>query len=543
MRTLRISTQEKAISTDVNRAQAFLQADVLDLLRQLLNVSSTSDDDQLGGISAPNTVTTPLSAEIIEGLLVRPQGGSLGLSVDAGLLLAVAPDAVPSADESSYKYVRDAGVLSTAGFALAANAAGSTRIDVIECRINPIPATVTDNRDVFDDTTEQFSPELVTKETKSRLEYRVRQGVAGSGMPAHAEGWLPLCVASVPNGASSNDAITFWDVRPLVKDRARGAIQLARSYPAVERSNFVLDGRTDANALRMGGQFVGDLGGRRVGGALRRGTPGADADYLDLRAAANLASGYSLPASALTYVYLVTPFGLPRWARYTDGPSGRVPRAPKGIPVVTGVAPKHLTGAPATAIPLPDSTGLAGTATEGICIASTFTTSGAVPRGLIADGRVHWLREAVGFAPTLADLGGSVFNLVEGTTHPANARAIYVIFGVELNLAATTIVQLAGLVEVDGPGALDYEARLWIGDRYLHNTSAFDTISFPNSQLGINTAVVRIPIWPEYPAAAGGAKLLKWMYNATTIMDGTGGPTPPTFFSASMSVVGWELGP
>jgi hypothetical protein len=118
-------------------------------------------------------------------------------------------------------------------------------------------------------------------------------------------------------------------------------------------------------------------GRRRLGGRLRRGTPGTDfpvsgIDGLDLSDAANQST---VTSGGTNYLYLLEPFGLPRWARYTDFTTGsRQPRSPRGIPVVSNVRPCHFYGCPSSPITLPTSTGLGSTTTlKGVAILALGT--------------------------------------------------------------------------------------------------------------------------------------------------------------------------
>ncbi len=361
-RRIRINTQERAVSSDINRLQQFANQDFGEFLRLLLNVQ-TSDIDP-GTVTEATTIGTPLSAEIVNGLLVRPVAGNFSLTVDPGLLGALAPDA--AADDSNYKYIRDPGIPSAGVLAIGANASGSIRIDVIECRVNPVEATVSDSRDIFDSSTGLFSATSVTKEIKGQLEYRVRAGTGGSGYPTAQSGWMPLCVASVPNGAASNDTVTFWDVRPMLADRAASPM----NHVIADQILTMDDEFISTGGVR---KFVGTAtaihNGRRVGGRFKKTVPGTATDFLDVYDVTNQDTG-TIAVGVLTgnvHVYCVTPFGLPRWARYTDGPSGRVPEAPKGL-LVCSLTPPTRTGAPSTAIALPVGTGLGGTTSDAICV-------------------------------------------------------------------------------------------------------------------------------------------------------------------------------
>lgn len=365
-RVIVINPQERLVSADVNRLQSFNARDDAELLRYMVDVTADDDLGAAAVVTEYTTTGTPLRAEIMNGLLVRPQVASFDLAIDPGVLLAISPDGDP--DASVYKYVRDAGAPS-GSLVIAANASGSTRFDVVECQIDGAPSIVTDTRDVFNTVNGTFSPTLLTKETASRLTYRVRQGVAGSGFPGAVAGWLPLMVAQVPNGAASNDACVFWDVRPLISDRRAQPFALTGMNDTLQS----LDGevqRVGAFDTRLRGLVRAFYNDRKAGGIFRPGTTQADADYINLTDAANqdtatpIVEPFGNPPNY--YLYLMFPFGLPRWARYTDASSGsRVPRAPRGIPLISLTPPVHFTNAPSAGIGLP---GFGVTSTAGVCV-------------------------------------------------------------------------------------------------------------------------------------------------------------------------------
>lgn len=514
-RSMVINTQERALSVDINRLQRFKEQDTAELFRYMLDVYATSDDDQLGLMVEPNTLETPLRAEIINGLLVKPQAASLNLLVDAGLMFAMAPDA--AADESNYKYVRDDGVTTPGSLVMTANASGSTRIDVIECRVNPTPSSVTDSRDIFNPTTGLFAAATVTKEQRGRLEYRVRAGTPGAGFPANQSGWLPLCVASVPNGATSCDQMTFWDVRPLTNDRETGLVSRVKSMPHIERLHYVCDGQTAAGQQRLNGSVLAYYKGRTLGGRLRRGTPGTDTDYVDIAHADNLAQGFAFGAATWSYFYLLTPFGLPRWARYTTGPAGRVPRSPRGIVVVTSVPPQHLTGIPSAAINLPASTGLGGSTTDGICIGVSRETGSNFEEFAAVDGRIL---PAATFTGSIAadsfDVTQAQWTMTEGTDYPAGAKELLVYADMTYNVPANSVVNInfQGF-QIAGPGlvAVDWQAQnpIIASDQQFTNVTG----------VPINGNVMRraawIPVWPQFtPAAANWIVRLGILFTAVS---------------------------
>lgn len=91
-RRLRINTQERAISGDHNRLQSFAAKGSAEVLRQLLLVRT--EEFNPGALSEPATLTSPLTAEILRGLMVRPAVGSLNLFVDAGILVMIDPTGI-----------------------------------------------------------------------------------------------------------------------------------------------------------------------------------------------------------------------------------------------------------------------------------------------------------------------------------------------------------------------------------------------------------------------------------------------------------------
>ncbi len=435
-RNLVINPQERLVSSDANRMQAFAHRDSAEFLRYLLDV--TAEDDSAAGavITEYNAVGTPMRGEIINGLLVRPVGGGLDLTVDAGLVMLLSPDAAP--DESDYKYVKNAAV-SAGTLAMTANSSGSVRIDVIECQIDATPGLVTATRDVFNTITGTFAAVLLTKEKYGQLVFRVRLGTPGSGMPGSVSGWLPLAVAKVPDGTVTNDTITFWDVRPLINDRVNSVTALSAIPQVIDLDGQLI--RNGATDVPFTGVVHATLSGRRVGGLMRRGTPGTDADNINWGDTANQDTGTIVEplSTGAIYMYLACPFGLPRWSRYTDGPSNRVPRSPRGIPIISKTIPSNFTKAPSSALALPTSTGLGGTTSEAVAICSTLANGVSQFSSLACANRGVFHESTFPSQFTGAYSAGVItFTPADGTFIPANAKAIYVTIDVQITVPATT---------------------------------------------------------------------------------------------------------
>jgi hypothetical protein len=538
-RKLRQNTQERAMSTDINRMQSFIHQDQAEIFRGMLDAYITSDDDDFTPIE-PSAVETPIRAEIINGLLVRPQSGVLSLLVDAGAVFFMNPDAAP--DESNYKFVRDLGLSVLGSLVMTANASGSTRIDVIECQINSVEATVTDSRDIFNPATGLFTPAVVTKEIKSTLTYRVRTGTPGAGFPASQSGWLPLVVASVPNGTTSNDTITFWDVRPLISDRKNGSFYVPSSMNEAPRVIGLVDQVTNLTDARFSGIIQGgSIKGRRVGGRIRRGTPGTDTlGYLQLGDAASQEGGgvvWGTGAQTLWYLYLLTPFGLPRWARYTGGPAGRVPRAPKGIPVVSMTGPQHITGAPSAAITLPNATGLVGSTTDGICVFASSCNSGTGPFEATANG--YYQTAGANLGPTIISpsvvydntTGYIDFQVQENLHYPAHARAILVSLTSNITIAANTAQYVGTTIQQHKAAAAGANYTVNGRASYLTNGSSAGTLNFETERFWI-------PIMPNFPNPTGFAAagvLYRWNFGA--------GAGVSNVTVSRLRIHAWDVGP
>lgn len=497
MRTMKINTQERAVSTDINRLQTFAQTDLMELARYLLNIQTSAIDP--GAYSEPTTLDTPVKAEIVSGLMVKPQVGSFSLLVDSGLALMLAPDG--EVEGSNYKYVRDAGVSAPGALVITANASGSIRIDVVECRVNPVASTVTDSRDIFDTTTGLFTAATVTKETKSVLEYRVRAGVGGAGYPGAANGWLPLCIASVPNGATSCNDVTFWDVRPLVADRIKpsNVLELATVDELEVRGV-----RTNATTYTVNGLWRATLNGRTLGGEFRSSAPGADAASINVANLVNQGASIAEPLSGWVYVYAATPFGLPRWARYNDAPSARVPRTPKGFMVVSYVEPTEL-GTNSTTIPLPASTGLAGTIAigEAICVLMIPRNSSNEFVQLLGSGKQV---EFSGGVNSLAvAVSGSInFEFSIATSFwPPNAKAMKYHFDTSVTIPANSGTQIdsqyESYAEATGTGPMATQIMRFNLDNASGGSIA-RTIDWAHW----------IPRPTKYPAAPTSPRFFRW---------------------------------
>lgn len=546
-----INSLERALSIDINRLQLFAAMDRAEIARFQANVGAGTDDLDAEGapLTQVTTLTSPLTAEIVNGFCVRPDVGDLNVAVDPGVLWCIAPDA--DVDSSNYKLVRDPGVTNAGSLAMSANASGLIRIDVIECSY-VLNTVETDNRDIFNPATNTFTASSVTKATQAGLLYRVRQGTAGGGFPGTSVGWLPLAVASVPTGTTTCDTITFWDVRPLLGDRVLGPQPSTVDLPQWKRALYTVDTLLSATHSIMRGVVEAtpaDLvapapGQRRLGGRLRRGTPGADGigalDGVDLNDSANWASGVAF-GGGIAYIYLLEPFGLPRWARYTDASTGlRKPRAPRGMLVVAGstTPPAHAYGSPSVVVPLPTSTGLSGSTAKGICIGSAGFSSGAA-NPTTADGRTQWC-PIVGPSAIFSNAAGTVatvvattaytatFTLTEGTTHPAGARALHLDWSVAVTISAAVLGNLRISFTVFDTTAVEDFVDISGGSWPINNSGGAATYGM--------SGTIRIPFPTNYPTVTALTRKVVMTISSSGGLTQSASPTLPV-----LTTVGWDL--
>lgn len=477
------NTRERAVSSDNNRAQAFADADRGELLRWLMNVRQGSDDlgiDMGGGIDVGASVlTSPVSGEIAGGLCVRPQVASLNLIVDPGVAHVIAPDA--DADASNYKFVDDPGIQSLGVLTMTLNASGSTRVDVIEVQyVNNVVESA--NRDIYDQTTGLFTPTVVTKARQGALNYRVRLGTPGAGFPGTALGWMPLCVAVVPNGGANNDATTFYDVRPLVSDRPVPPFNLAKVAPRVTRSDFYLDDNGGGGAFLIGDvetSGVVDATGPaaiacRLGGIF---TFGGVATGPDLSTAEFQSGG--APANGLAYVYLACPFGLPRWMKYTPASAGtRLPFGVRGLPMISNVGPAGPLGpGPSAPLPLPAGTGLGGTTSAAVCIGATTVVAGLISN-VTSDGRFLVQGDIAGYSSangTIASPDISWTFTPNGTRanlgYPASAKSLRVTFEISFAALPGNALLANLLMFAANAGLTDTFWTMFLGSQNFDNAS------------------------------------------------------------------------
>lgn len=390
LKQLIVNPLERALSTDIMRAQSFSGAMLQELLRSFMNTAIGTDEIQSAGLDiVVSTQQAPSSAQIFSGLMFQPIIGGTSSVVTQGVVSLLDPDTTPSTDDSQYKLVEDPG---TSALTLTANVSGSVRIDIVECaRVQPDNIIETDSRDIFNTVTGLFAAATVNKVSLAQMQYRIRTGGNGSGYPGALAGWLPLAIISVPSGTSTWDTCTVWDVRPLVTDRPISLSTASLQFPRRKKLEYSSHSGTGV----LNGICEVDAGNIRLGGQLLRGSPetstNQDFPYIDFTDAQNQEAGFSVASgTGLAYLYYLQPQGLPRWARYQNasGSPGtyRLPRSPRGIPIISKVAP-YDSGVASAAITPPTTWGFAGSAfAGGVCFGAIGYTGGALQSAISSDG-------------------------------------------------------------------------------------------------------------------------------------------------------------
>jgi hypothetical protein len=424
------------------------------------------------------------------------------------------------------------------------NGTAYIRIDVIECQPITDPNPETDNRDVFNPVTGLFTPTNLPKSQDQLMQYRVRAGTPAGGFPGVVSGWLPLAVASVPPGTTTNDTITFWDVRPLVTDRVFDGSPMGVALP--RRPKALYSGNTGGGtAVKTAGFAEAWLGNQRLGGNLLRGSPGVDAQYVDFADSANQENAFA-PASTnaqLVYYYLVLPFGLPRWSRYTDASSGvRMPRSPRGIPMASLVPPTHVTGVASLPIQFPAvfGFGFGQTSNQQAVLfgASTANNTASYPQ-VTADGHTDLntpITLPINFAGSLSG-GGlvGIFTMPENVQFPAGCSKITVKLGIKLTVAATVTyiapMNLTIQAAIQGQETDNFSTAVFTGVPLCvtngETTSSFFIVDWIGE--------VRLP--NAYPATVPQTYSLSYAITGNDFSDADlGSPAAPL-----IQVLGWEL--
>lgn len=538
-----VNTRERAVSTDINRLQAFAGAGLADFLRVwLLTQTSLSGNETL-----PSGVGGPLVAVVLGGLLVKPGIGAQTLTIDPGVVVIQRPDAAPSSDDSQSKLVDDPGVTDVTTLPWVANPAIGTRIDIVECALVGEDGAgagtgelviETASRDIYNPATGAFTAATVDKVAALRLQYRVRRGAPGGGWPGLALGWCPLMVGIVPLGAASYDDVVCYDVRPLFSDFAfTGDVRRRnRITHACAHAGYQYEGNAGVAGNRkfFNGVVEGVYNGRHVGGSAPAG--GYDLslnDYAFTAFVTGMVAGW-------WHLYLAFPFGLPRWARYQASP--RVPGSMRGIVIASQQAPKGDTGEPNAPIAFPTNLGFVGATTTSAmrmftapCLAYAAGVGGILSTTVGADGWYtipQYATTAIG-ALTHTVAGGYdkwTFDLVEDGQVPVGLT--------EVRLRARTTFTTAGAFNdfIDGRFEVFNEsfATELLASQYAQSdaTRTTDTVIATAAKNFIFSHAGSLALPPSVPGASSPWVAHTWHAAYVQATADTSGGTTPTILLA-----------
>lgn len=412
-----LNTRERAVSDDNNRSWAFL------LAQAVLAMSEDLTDNP--DASLPSSVDHMTNSLVLQGLLVRPDAGT-HVTIDAGAALFYDP-AFTTADEGPIVLAQSEGVTSGA-LAFVANAGPDIRVDVFECR--PVDILVAaESRDIYNPVTRLFVPTTVDKVRTVGLEFRVRRGA-----PSLVDDpeWLPLAVAFVKLFDLSYERCDFYDVRPLVTERRHVGSRTSGTSLTVSRLDF------DGAVARLQGDLEGTAYGFKAGGdantaPIRRSAPVSLDAYFNSTASPtggntayvawtpdNVADGFAPADGAMVGLYCVFPAlsatPLPRWRRYSQGASPRVPTGPRGIFVFDHIARGNSTYRGVNVVLPTHLVGTLASPAQGIVAGCGWFDSGSTALHAVSSGG-GWISRPhfdITNLPTLPSVAASAIN----ATHP-----------------------------------------------------------------------------------------------------------------------------
>lgn len=390
-KSLKFNTRERALSTDFNRGQAFSSHELAMFARSLLlsYYPSTGTPYYSMNESYPDPLESdrPIRGVVLHGLHFYPINGTTDALITAGQVLQVQLTADVGADDYNVVMVDDEGVQSTGTLTLTPNSSGTGRVDIVECKVINYDYE-TSSRDVYDPGTGLFTVASLVKVTGKKLEYRIRTGSASSAWPGLVDGWMPIAVLVVPDGTTDFDGVDIFDVRPLVGARANDITEVSENTPKYHEVYLAYD-LTDQHKIKP----IIDVSYRTQRVRWGDGTAVASSPLMiDVQDTANYDPTWTPSASQFWFMYLAFPFGLPRWAKYSDATTS--PRKPQreGIPIITNKISGTF-GTTAYTMSLPTASGLVGTVqtTELFCVTAGWVDAGGTVRGTLGSKGKFWI--------------------------------------------------------------------------------------------------------------------------------------------------------
>jgi hypothetical protein len=423
-----------------------------------------------------------------------------------------------------------------------ANGSGQIRIDLVECQ--PVATTLeTSSRDIFNPATGLFVPGSVPKVATFGLQYRIRLGTPGAGVPALASGWLPLAAIVVPPGVANFTTCDFYDVRPLVEDRVEaqpgyaGGVYVANQYCPVRAAYF---GSSGGGAYNINGYSESQFGGYRAGGWLRRSSPSfsgsftgigaldGDPDFFNALLPDNQVSAFVAAPNSITYLVAFFPAGLPRWVRYSHsavgGGFGRIPKGPRGILKLTSRAPFKS----GIADPQVLGSGFTGTAPGVVLGTIVYDNAGSTLLPGNANGGLYYF--ATGFTLVNQATASSTqvdFSLTDDIEYPPNASELLADISFSITNSNTVPVQFEILTHLDYGGT----NMQWVDNR---------TVMVPAGVLSYAVQfTIRVPLLARYSPV----EINSPPTTVRSVCSSTGSATFNTAANAQKFYpIGWRLG-
>ena len=521
-----INTRERAVSTDINRLQAFGQSELAQVFYEMM-VKWNTDDDAAPGVEAEPVAGSDFHV-VLNGLRFYPLNGTVNGLITPGVLMA--ENSAAGADDARIQYCNDPGIVAVGTLVLTPGA-GSTRIDVIECQ--PTTAVLeTDNRDIYNTTTGLFAPVAVTKVVANRLTYRIRTGTAGAGFPGTVAGWFPLAVVRVPAAAATWDVCDIWDVRRLASELWNSPFQTSGGESPAGDGYLAATENLGAGSynIQLTGRYSGRYKQWRVGGDALNYPSGAA--YIDITTGTtNWEPGLAVVGSRPWYVYLAFPFGLPGWRKYSAAPaSPRAPQGMRGIPVVTQRVP-NTNRTPFAALAVPTATGLGGSTTDAVCIFAGIADTAPKMRGAVCDGEWTKCRPYIQVLPSTEHVlttGITIYQYLAGFMFPPNAKSLLVELPIALRGAAPTGGVVAAMMT---PLVRIYDASL----TFVIAEFALPAQAYPIPSGGTDAKFEFIAEIPVPPGFAGLQFDVQWNIDSTYAFT--------SVLVNEADVRGWKLNP
>ena len=545
---LRQNTRERVISTDFNRQQAFGYGYANEFLRE--QILTPVDDEFFAGVTFTSagslsfavSVTAPAAPDagvVLNGLMVLVPISATSVLITAGALVVIDPEGVAGSSDPTpaspddgpgpARTVYSAGINTLGTLAWTANPGASVRVDVVECQRTNI-VTETDNRDIFNPATGLFTPASVTKVTAGELTFRIRQGIAGSGVPAPALGWFPLAIISAPASSATLDTCYIWDVRNLASDFADGNVNRQNLLAYVDRMQAFVDTRTAPGEARFSGISTVVFAGRRFGGRII--DPVATHPYRNILSATQaLEPGFPTTPNRPYYVYAAMPSGYPRWAAYTTttnaGAGGRVPCGFRGVLVTSQTPPTPGFGTPSIAIGMPSAWGLGAGTYNAVCIGAGLVDSiGVVQSFNASNGSVYNATTGPAVVATIAAPKASV-TLTPSVHYPANARSVRLAYALQgTGASALAVVNAFILITLTNA----------TGDEMAFVSTQSNTYTATNAGVINYVGTVDCPL-PDYVAMNAPVQSIQFELTPALVY----GSTADTLTSGSAAVMGWTL--